>query len=366
MSLKRFAQRQLDELFKPKASEFVSPLSPAVKIVCANGDTKISVPKMNGQIHMSTTTDKLDRLLDAENRKKELDAKAEERAEKEKIKKEKRAKAARIRRKLQADQIKRIKDTLSIPLAERLEAARLKRENQRIPSMHDGKYMTDNGRRGPRISTGGFGSVELDLMDSAGPIGLMTDSDSEAVYGQAAHCEGSGDNDEGGKFHAQLDVDASFRQRVMHHVRQEYFQDIGEQDFPDSLFYSPEDATGEPIKLPAMLCKLCNEILPVEDGETDYIDSHAVYTHGHESEPDHESRFGDVIERMAKELISEDRKRAKKLKKPRVPLEQFLNEKEVKTVSKEDEAKALGLVKGKYIYDSRSRKFVQSWIRTKK
>lgn len=369
MSLRNRANRQLDDLFNPKPKpEFVSPLSNPIAVVTPDG-AKVSIPKDDGTVRV-LVSDRLNDLIAKKARKDELDKKAEVRSDLKKAEKEKRALREKDRRKKQREAIKNIKSVLAIPVEERIEQARLKRESRRIPALSDGLRMTDfDGKPiGPRITTGGIGTLEIDLIDQAGPQLILTDSDSEGVLAQSAKCEGSGSDadyksgDEDKTFHAELDVDASFRQRVMHHIREEYISDIGPAAFPNSIINCTEDVIGEvgevgEITLPAAVCRLCIATIPL-----DYVDGHIVNVHGDESEPDHDETFGNIIDQMASHLIREDRKIAKR---PRLPLEQFLQNRKGKQSAKEDEARREGLVKGPYVYDPVRRKHVQSWIPTK-
>lgn len=343
MSKLQVANRQMDQLFNPK--EFPPFQRP------------------------NAYDDKLDSLIAAKSRKDELDKKYEEKSRREKERNEKRALAAKDRRKKQCEAIQNIKKTLAIPLSQRLEEARVKRENERIPAISVDLRMSDASGRpaGPRIATGGFLSAELDLIDASWSNSegeYLEQSKSEDGAGSDADYK-EGDSDR--KFHAQLDVDASFNQRVMCHVIEEYFTDIGVVTFPDSIIYCPEDAGGT-VELRASVCKLCAATIPVVDlvERNEHLDAHIIGVHGDESEPGHDERFGNVIIKMSNRLIREDRKRASASKTKRLPLEQFLNSERQKIVVKETEAAKLGLVKGPYIYDKELRRGVQSWIPAKK
>lgn len=375
MSLKNFANRQLDDLFKTKPrEEFVSPLGLG-RIIRTPDAVKISVPLLNGGAKSVTFSTKLDALLNAKDRKDKLDKKAEERSQKDRERKEKRAIAEKERRKKRALAIKNIKETLAIPLEKRKEDARIKRENERVPSMFDGTKMTDaNGRSvGPIFITGGFDSAKIDQMDQARPLSLLTAEYSEGVYGQSAALPNQ-DSDDNHKGNVDLDVNASFNQRVMYHVREEYFADIGVVSFPDSILYDSEDCEGT-IELRAAICKLCAVSIPLDDPHSDgkynpihdnsfgFIDGHILGVHGHEGEPKHDERFGDIVGQMAKRLIREDRKKASEFKKTRLPLRQFLESQKAKIAKKETEAGREGFIKGPYVYDPVRRKYVQGWIR---
>jgi hypothetical protein len=273
-------------------------------------------------------------------------------AEREQANREKLALAARNRRKQQSEQIKRIKAALSIPIEQRKEQARQKRKAERVPSMFDGAGMTDvDGRAiGPVFATGGFNSEKLDQMDQ------VEQQDSGRVAPEGRGIDSNGDRDEsydeggenqGSRFHVDLDVDASFRQRIMAHIFNDYIQNIGTAIFPEN---------GEDFESLAVVCRLCLATLPHDE-----VTDHIVSTHGAEDEPGHDRRFGNIIEKMSRKLIREDRERRRALK-PRQSPEQFLNTMRANQSSREAKATKEGFVKGPYVWDPVRRRHVQGWV----
>jgi hypothetical protein len=79
-------------------------------------------------------------------------------------KKSKRAVAARARRKLQADQIKRIKEVLQVPIAEVKAAAAEKLRAEKFPAMSAGAYMPEAPTSRGKLVSGGYDSAKVDLI----------------------------------------------------------------------------------------------------------------------------------------------------------------------------------------------------------
>jgi hypothetical protein len=266
----------------------------------------------------------------------------------------KRAEAARLRRKLQREQLDRIKKILEIPIAQvKAEAAaraEADREAKRVPSMRDGNRMTDAPDHETFVS-GGYDKFKLDYMSGlevakdntlgngespsnevtagrrkvqpGGSSDAETDLDVDSGYGA--------DDASGRRFYVKLDVNGSERQRVLGHVIEKYFVDG--------------------------VCRLCRlSFDDVRDAEV-----HVLNVHGSEDEPDHDDEFGDIMEKMASQLKLEDRKRRKAARKPQTEEELFLT-REAANQAKQSAARAEGFEKGPWT-NVAGKGWVQQWVR---
>jgi hypothetical protein len=232
----------------------------------------------------------------------------------EKERREKRAAAARARRKLHADQIKRVKEVLKIPIAQVKAEAAAKAAAEKRLSMSAGAYMPEAPTSKGKIVTGGYDSSKIDYM-----TGL--DVGEEATLGSGV----ASDQAEGGRRHGTPEGNApekdfnrdeaefNLRSREGMHG----WTESGSRGFQVRLTSDAEYDTQRALVylldeyFEDSVCRLCHvDCQDVEDAK-----DHILAFHGDEREPNHDARFGDIVGPKVKKIRREDRKRQKEGKK---------------------------------------------------
>jgi hypothetical protein len=226
-------------------------------------------------------------------------------------KKAKKAEAARARRKLQADQIKRIKEVLKVPIAQVKSEAAAKTKADKLPSMNSGAFMPDAETGKGEIVTGGYGSAKADYITSLDvgreamlgnrcctsdevtggrrqgrPEGNAPEKDfsrDEAEFNLRSRGAMQGFSESASRsFQVRLNIDGQYEiQRALDSLLVEYFE--------------------------GLVCRLCQILFQDNNDAKDHI----LAVHGDESSPNHDVRFGDLVNPRIKKIERDDRKREK-------------------------------------------------------
>jgi len=228
---------------------------------------------------------------------KELDKKFQER--------ERRATAAKERRKKKADQLAAIKKALKTPIAAIKEAAKVKAEAGKLPSMNQGKYMSD-------APTGKGALVykpasKIDQIDAAisrsVPLGSQTiDHETGEAFFADNDRERIAPEGVGASSDEKPEITGVSRDKRQKGFTYGYGEEEPNRKFQVRLT-GPEYQAGLDAALIACtlpqesetFCRLCKQGFG-------RIENHFTQAHGDPLEPGHDNRFGDVVQKYVKRV----------------------------------------------------------------
>jgi hypothetical protein len=301
-------------------------------------------------VHSCSGQARIKRLNKA-TRRKEID--------KDQAEKDRRAERERHRRKTKTDQLAAIKLALKIPIADIKAAAKVKADGSRLPSMNQGKYMSDapTGKGALVLQSGGkidqiyaaicraqaLGSPTID--DETGeaffadndrdhwtPKGAGAPSDEKPeITGLSRGGFTYGDGEEKKKFIVDLNTyayDQEFRELISTYIVKSESSHI---------------------------CRLCYFEIPNDTITAERIAfTHLYYAHGDplnvkDTKFQHDGRFGDIFDRYQKALRKQEKKQAKLAKAGR--------EKTLEAAADQKARAEIGATKAGYI------KLNGEWIR---
>jgi len=226
--------------------------------------------------------------------------------DKKQVERERRAKAARERRKARADQRAAIKKALQTPIAVIKEVIKTKAEAEKLPSMNQGKYISDAPTgKGALVYKPTEKIEQIDAaLTRAMPLGSPTidEETDEAFFPEqdrkhVSKKMGAGSpSDEKPEITGVSSKGFTYKEEP----RKKFQVKLNGPEYQSGLSSAVNDFTVE--EGGETFCRLCEAAIIGRS------EDHFKQIHGDPSEPGHDKRFGDIVQKYVKKFV---RKHAK-------------------------------------------------------